>query len=120
MWGINGNVWEWCKAKIGGAGEDYIIDAGFMGEAKVLPTSDNYLASLGTIGDNGVPDLALPQSVGGADSDFGGDSYYRNTGARAFVVGGRWYRGVSAGVFGLGVSYAPSYRGADIGFRAVL
>ena len=120
VWGINGNIWGWCKAKIGGAGENRIIDAGFMGEAKVLPTSNNYLASLGIIGDSGVPDLALPQSVGGADPDFGSDYYYQNTGARAFIVGGCWDWGAPAGVFALHVGSAPSIRSAYFGFRAVL
>jgi len=120
VWGLNGNVWEWCKGKMGEVGEDHIIDAGFMGEGLKLPTSNNYLAGLATVGDCGVPDLALPGSVGSQDEDFGGDYYYQNTGERAFRVGGSWGSGVSAGVFYLLANFAPSRRYVDVGFRAVL
>jgi len=120
VWGLNGNVWVWCKGKIGGAGENHIIDAGFMGEGLKLPTSNNYLTGLATVGDSGVPDLALPGSVGAQDDDFGKDYYYQATGAIAFLVGGDWYIGVSTGVFYLRVFNAPSSRHASFGFRAVL
>jgi len=120
VWGLNGNVWQWCKAKDGGAGEDHCIDAGFMGEALILPANNNYLAGIATVGDSGVPDLALPSSVGNADLDFGSDYYYEDIGARAFLVGGFWRGGVVAGVFGLCVDFAVSHRNTAIGFRAVL
>ena len=120
VWGLNGNVYNWCKGKMGGAGENHIIDAGFMGEALKLPTSNNYLTGLATVGDSGVPDLALPGSVGAQDDDFGKDYYYQATGAMAFRVGGVWYFGVSAGVFCLLVNIAPSDRDVTLGFRAVL
>ncbi len=120
VWGLNGNMWNWCKAKIGGAGENHIIDAGFMGEGLALPAGNNYLAGLATAGDSGVPDLALPGSVGSSDADFGGDYYYQNTGARAFRTGGLWDRAAYAGVFLLNVYGAPSNRDVNISFRAVL
>jgi len=120
VWGLNGNVWEWCKAKIGGVGEDHIIDTGNMGEGLVLPSGNNYLAGLATVGDCGVPDLALPGSVGAQDVDFDKAYYYQDTGARAFHVGGAWGDGSGGGVFRLSVNDAPSVRGVTVGFRAVL
>jgi formylglycine-generating enzyme required for sulfatase activity len=120
VWGLNGNVWEWCKGMIGGAGEDHVIDAGLMGEALKLPASSNSLTGLATVGDSGVPNLALLGSVGSQDNDFGKDYYYQNTGARVFRVGGYWGGGVPAGVFGLNVDYGPSDRAVGVGFRAVM
>ena len=119
VWGLNGNVWQWCKAKDSGAGEDYCIDAGFMGEALVLPSANNYLVGIATVGDNGIPDLAIPSLVGGADLDFGSDHYYRAVGAMAFRTGGYWASGVYAGMFSLDVTSAATSRHTHIGFRAV-
>jgi hypothetical protein len=120
VWGLNGNVWTWCKGKIGGGGEDHIIDAGFMGEGHKFPSSDGYQAGLATVGDCGVPDLALLGSVGAQDNDFGKDYFWQATGARAFWVGGDWGSGTSAGLFTPHVSFASSFRGTYVGFRAVL
>jgi hypothetical protein len=120
VWGLNGNVWEWCKGKMGGASEDHIIDAGFMGEGLKLPASNNHLAGLATVGDCGVPDLALPGSVGSQDADFDKDYYFQDTGARAFLVGDFWTDGAFTGLFCLAVSFAASSRDAGFGFRAVL
>jgi hypothetical protein len=119
VWGLNGNTWNWINMVMGSQGENHIIDSGYMGEGLKLPTSTNYLTGLATLGDCGVPDLALPGSVGSADLDFGSDYYYQDTGSRAALVGGDWAIGLKAGVFYLHVHGAPSNLSVYVGFRAV-
>jgi hypothetical protein len=118
IWGLKGNVWQWCKFKVG-AQADRTIDAGFPGQGHVFPVADGYQVGLAISGDCGISDLALVSATGSSDPDFNRNYYYQNTGALAAHVSGAWYSGSYAGVFDLGVNSAPSFRGGSVGFRAV-
>jgi hypothetical protein len=118
IWGLKGNAWQWCKFKTG-ATAAYTIDAGFPGQGHVFPNADGYQASLAIVGDCGIGSLALPATVGALDPAFNGNYYYHNEGALAAFIGGGWDVGARAGVFGLNVHDAATYRGVGFGFRAV-
>ena len=121
IWGLNGNIWEWILCQMGNT-EDYVIGAGFMGEGYTMPSSNGYWAEMEIAGDCGIGELAIIKGTpaGAGDADFDHCYYWQDTGLRAFLVGGLWYNGAHAGLFGLYALCAPSFRGAGFGFRASL
>ncbi len=120
IWGIS-NTWQWILLQMGNV-VDYVIDAGFMGEGYTMPISDGYWDEMETAGDCGIGNLALIKGTpgGAGDADFDQCHYWRNTGLRAFRVGGGWSTGADAGVFDLHAGHAPSTRYVACGFRASL
>jgi len=119
IWGLKGNIWQCCKAKVG-TQADYVIDAGFPGEGHVFPSSNNYWASMAISGDCGIPDLALLSGVNGSpDVDFNRNYYVKGTGDVVVNVIDNWGHGMYAGVFGLSIAITKSSRVTHAGFRAV-
>jgi len=121
VWGFGGNTWQWVKVTMGGVGENYIIDTGFMGEGLVLPATNNHISGMVIVGDNGIPDLALPASVAaGADPDFDNNFYYRAVAAMAIAAVGYWGGQADMGVFALSADHIPAFRANSYGMRAVI
>jgi len=58
--------------------------------------TDGYVVAMGY--DANYPFAALPVTVGGSDSTYYSDYYYRATGQRIARVGGSWYNGLDAGL----------------------
>lgn len=122
IYDLNGNVWEWCDLLIGST-DNHTINPGYPGEGHVLPTSTGCVTELYDPALDGKHSLAAeifaPKTVGTAKAEFGNDYYYQATGPRAAHRGGNRDNGASAGLFSLGVSYAPSHTYSSRGFRGV-
>ncbi len=96
-----GNVWEWT---------DNVINNGLHPATGVALPSQNYIRGLDIYG--------LPTSTGSSTADYNYDHFWINvSGYRGFIRGGDWDNGSDAGLFALGLRYAPSSVNSGIGFR---
>ena len=109
---FSGNVWEWVDYKI-------------QSQAGIKPTENAWgYREINTITDWGATNLKYTE-VGARDNDLtGGDNgigkiYYKSddSSEKAFMRGGSWSDGATAGVFALALNRSPSDSDAIIGFR---
>ena len=103
IWDFSGNVWEWVDHTI--AKDDVSSTAGWT-EFSSATFNDTHLPKSQVI-----PLEAIPSTLGG------GKIYYGSADPRAFLRGGAWHNGATAGVFALTLDYSPSYSNGDVGFR---
>ena len=97
---MNGNVWEWTSTVV-----DQSHPMHFGG-------TNDHVASWNNNG--------YPESLGGTNSDFGGDYYWSSSNDnRAVIRGSNADAGAKAGVFTMNLRNAPSGFGGHIGFRCV-
>lgn len=115
IWDFAGNVQEWTNATIAGGQQP-----GLSGESAYAWKQWNN----GSLQWNGLPASSRPSAISGAVAGYsstqGVGQLYSNAGeagARAFLRGGTWGYGSSAGVLALNLGFAPSYSSTYIGFR---
>lgn len=77
--------------------------------------ANGYITAMGL--DASLPFAEFPTAVGGAESTYYADYYYRNTGQRIARVGGYWTSAGGAGVSCWGLSSLSSATGSNIGGR---
>ena len=106
---FSGNVWEWVDAQIPTQADMKPTGRYWPGEIKDVTDWGNGLA----YSEVGPKDntLTMSNGVGGIYYD---TTYTSN---RAFLRGGNWINGASAGVFALHLISSPTSLSADIGFR---
>lgn len=108
IWDISGNVWEWTDAYMiaNEAPTDATPVSEYLEYTAITKYGDfNYLKPP-------VDTWNATQGMGRLYSDFDD-----GTALRGFIRGGYWNGTTYAGAFALGLSYAPTNAGADLGFR---
>ena len=115
IWDMSGNVYDWTSGTIAGSAQP-----GLAGEVAYAWKQWNNASLL----QNGLPTNSMPASTGVAgitwNSSAGVGQLYSNygeVGARAFLRGGLWGHGGSAGVLYLDLRYSASSTNTGIGFR---
>lgn len=88
-------------------------DADWTTASGQATTSDSYIRTF--VGTDPMP--FMPAVVGGSSSTYATDNYWRSTGLRTCVVGGRWLDGAMCGVFAVALFYAPSRSDVSFGAR---
>jgi hypothetical protein len=111
-----GNIWEWVDGinikadnMLWIADHDFADDTfahPYVDTGLTLPNANGYPTNIafGAALDYGF----LASDVGGSDATYLCDYYYRATGNRAALVGGRWAHGASAGPFSWNLADAAS------------
>ena len=112
IWDLAGNVWEWTDVTI--LGRDQPVSPS--------PSTWNYyeytsLLSYGTLS----PERLLPLNSSWNSTQGYGRAHIRSVATDmttyAFLRGGYWYNGTSAGVLALRLAYETSYTYSRFGFR---
>jgi len=107
IWDWSGNVWEWMYGE--GAGGTIGSDPAWYSTTGWIEWNNTLLNS---------PERGkLGPSNSVWDANYGIGSYYGGVGTNAFLRGGHWNDGASAGVFALILNYAPSPSYTSIGLR---
>jgi hypothetical protein len=141
IWGLNGNIWEWCGGLRLNAGAIQVIKDNDAADNTIaqtaastawLPTGFSYPTAWSSTnfesvtvsgsGANGYTQDALKALAllpeGNAGSH-GSDAVWATlTGETLSLRGGHWTDGASAGVFALALKPARSYSNNKVGFRA--
>lgn len=122
-----GNLWSWVDGiNIKADYMPWIADHGFASDTFAAPyvdtgltvySADGYTTNI--IFGAGLNYGFLASAVGGANDQYLCDYYYRPTGNRAALVGGRWDYGLYGGAFYWALYVAASYVIRSIGARAV-
>jgi len=113
IWDLSGNVWEWTNDTIQGKDQPTGSSTGFAWR------EFNALTTYGTLSYDKVrPANSAYISTYGAGKIYS-DGTVSNTTTYAFLRGGSWYNGATAGAFTLSLSYAPGISYYGVGFRCV-
>jgi len=118
IWDISGNVWEWtndtldCSVHpVAGSPASNWYEFTQITDYKGLDDGGDTANTIYTEPSNSAWNSS--QGMGKIYTDVG------DTGSRAFLRGGSWGNGASAGVFALSLHYAPASSSPALGFRCV-